>query len=36
MSDVGKNIRKFRVQLNMTQEELAEKNPVHKDHCFQL
>ena len=25
MSDVGKNIRKFRVQLNMTQEELAEK-----------
>jgi transcriptional regulator with XRE-family HTH domain len=25
MSDVGKNIRKFRIQLNMTQEELAEK-----------
>lgn len=25
MSDVGRNIRKFRVQLNMTQEELAEK-----------
>lgn len=25
MSDVGKNIRKFRVQMNMTQEELAEK-----------
>lgn len=25
MSDVGKNIRKFRIQMNMTQEELAQK-----------
>ncbi len=36
MSDVGKNIRKFRVQMNMTQEELAQKNPVHADNSFQL
>ena len=25
MNEVGKNIRKFRIQMNMTQEELAQK-----------